>query len=84
VHRRQRLRRSGHVRHRREAVHRVRPHFHYVGNQRGYVRASADAEQVTADFMAVSDVFEPNPSNVTVSVAKTFAVRDGVPGVDEV
>jgi alkaline phosphatase D len=60
------------------------PHLHYVGNQRGYIRASVTNEQVTAEFMAVSDVLEPNPDNVTVSVAKTFAVRDGVPGVEEV
>ena len=60
------------------------PHLYYVGNQRGYVRVTVDNEQLTADAMALSSVTEPDPANVTASVAKKFAVYDGEPGVKEI
>ena len=58
------------------------PHVNYVGNQRGYVRVTAGAQQVTAEFMKVSSVRERDPAKVTLSVAKKFAVLDGRPGVE--
>lgn len=59
------------------------PHLNYVGNLRGYVRATANATQLSAEFMKVSSVMEPDPAKVTLSVAKKFLVLDGQPGLQE-
>ncbi len=59
------------------------PHLNYVGNHRGYVRVTANGTQLSAEFMRVSTVRDPNPANVTLSVAKRFTVLDGQPGLQE-
>jgi alkaline phosphatase D len=57
------------------------PHLNYVGNRRGYVRVTANASQLSAEFMRVSSITEPNPANVTLAVHKRFTVLDGRPGL---
>ncbi|HEU5473218.1 MAG TPA: alkaline phosphatase D family protein [Actinophytocola sp.] len=57
------------------------PHLFYVGNHRGYVRVTATAGQLTADFMKVSSVRERDPARVSLSVRNRFVVLDGQPGV---
>jgi alkaline phosphatase D len=59
------------------------PHLNYVGNRRGYVRVTATAAQLTAEFMRVSSVTEPDPAKVTAAVHRRFAVVDGVPGLQD-
>jgi alkaline phosphatase D len=57
------------------------PHLNYVGNHRGYVRVTANGTQLSAEFMRVSTVRDPNPANATLSVVKRFTVLDGQPGL---
>jgi alkaline phosphatase D len=55
------------------------PHLYYVGNHRGYVRVTASAAQIKADFLKVSSVAQKDPTKVTLSVRKSFVVLDGQP-----
>ncbi|MCT2586627.1 alkaline phosphatase D family protein [Actinophytocola gossypii] len=57
------------------------PHLNYVGNQRGYVRVTANASELSAEFMRVSSVSAPDPVDVTLGVHERFTVLDGVPGL---
>jgi alkaline phosphatase D len=57
------------------------PHVRYVSNKRGYVRATLTPGQLTAEFVAVSDALQADPTKVTSSVARRYAVLDGVPGL---
>lgn len=57
------------------------PHLNYVGNYRGYIRATLTNAQLKAEFMRVSSVKERDPAKVTLSVAQTFVVQDGRPGL---
>ena len=59
------------------------PHLNYVGNRRGYVRVTASAAQLTAEFMRVSSITEPDPAKVTAAVHRRFVVADGVPGLQD-
>jgi len=60
------------------------PHLNYVGNQRGYVRVTVATAQLTAEFVRVSSVTEPDPTKVTASVSRRFVVQDGQPGLQDV
>jgi alkaline phosphatase D len=57
------------------------PHLNYVGNHRGYVRATATGTELTAEYVTLSSVLEPDPAKVTASVLRRFAVEDGRPGL---
>jgi len=57
------------------------PHLNYIGNSRGYLRARLTGTELTAEFMKVSSVLEPDPAKVTLSVARRFHVADGRPGL---
>ncbi|HEY0452427.1 alkaline phosphatase D family protein [Actinophytocola sp.] len=57
------------------------PHVHYVGNQRGYVRATVTGTELTAEFTKVSSIVEPDPAKVTMAVSRRFVVQDGRPGL---
>ncbi|SFA93404.1 alkaline phosphatase D [Amycolatopsis marina] len=57
------------------------PHVHYVGHQRGFVRATVTPQQLTAEFMGVSSVLVRDPAKSTLSVVKRFHVEDGRPGL---
>jgi alkaline phosphatase D len=59
------------------------PHLNYVGNQRGYVRVTAGAERLTAEFVRVSSIREPDPAKVTAAVSRRFVVLDGQPGLQD-
>jgi len=59
------------------------PHLRYVGNKRGYVRATLTPAQLTAEFVTVSSAFQSDPAKVTSSVARRFAVLDGQPGLKD-
>ncbi|MGH3756523.1 alkaline phosphatase D family protein [Actinophytocola sp.] len=59
------------------------PHLNYVGNQRGYVRATITGTELTAEFVQVSSVVEPDPAKVTSSVSRRFVVEDGRPGLQD-
>jgi alkaline phosphatase D len=60
------------------------PHLNYIGNHRGYVRVTANATQLVADFQKVSSVVTRDPASVTLSTVRKYAVEDGVPGLHQV
>ena len=57
------------------------PHIRYIGNQRGYVRCRLTPSQLTSEWVGISSAFEHNPSLVTSSVVRRYAVLDGQPGL---
>lgn len=57
------------------------PHLYYIGNHRGYVRATLTASQLNVDYRRVSSVFEPDPAKVSATTLKSFVVLDGQPGL---
>jgi alkaline phosphatase D len=59
------------------------PHLNYVGNQRGYVRATLTGTELTAEYLKVSSVLEPDPAKVTATVSRRFVVQDGRPGLQD-
>ena len=60
------------------------PHLNYIGNHRGYVRVTANATQLVADFQKVSSVVTRDPASVTLSTVRKYALEDGVPGLHQV
>lgn len=55
------------------------PHIKYAdGNDHGYAMVELTEKQAKVDFMVVSDRKDPN---ATTSVAQSFVVADGMPGV---
>jgi len=59
------------------------PHLNYVGNQRGYVRATMTGTELTAEYVKVSSVIEPDAAKVTATVSRRFIVEDGRPGLHD-
>ena len=59
------------------------PHLNYVGNQRGYVRATMTGTELTAEYVKVSSVVEPDAAKVTATVSRRFIVEDGRPGLHD-
>lgn len=57
------------------------PHLNYVGNQRGYIRVTGT--ELTAEYLKVSSVLEPDPAKVTATVSRRFLVQDGKPGLQD-
>jgi alkaline phosphatase D len=60
------------------------PHLNYIGNHRGYVRVTANATQLTADFQKVSSVTTRDAAGVTLSTVRRYAVQDGIPGLHQI
>jgi alkaline phosphatase D len=59
------------------------PHLRFVGRERGYVRCKLTLEKLTASFIGVSSVTEPNPAKVTSSVVAKHVIEVGRPGIKE-
>jgi alkaline phosphatase D len=57
------------------------PHLNYVGNLRGYVRGTVTGTELTAEYVTLSSILEPNPAKVRATVARRFVVEDGRPGL---
>lgn len=57
------------------------PNLKYSADKRGYVRCRLTPNDLTAEFVVVSDVREPSFDLVDVGVDRTFVVEDRRPGV---
>ncbi|GAA4007829.1 alkaline phosphatase D family protein [Allokutzneria multivorans] len=57
------------------------PHLRFVSQRRGYAHTTVTPEKLTTQYVTVSNALEPNPAKVTRSVAKTYTVADGKPGL---
>ena len=57
------------------------PHLRYFINRRGYVRTAITQSQLRADFRVVATVTEHGAPATT---ARSFAIQDGVPGLQTI
>jgi len=54
------------------------PYIKYLRDRRGYLRCTATQDQLTADFMELSDPLEPDVGKVTISPGRRFTVPKGL------
>ncbi|SMD27251.1 alkaline phosphatase D family protein [Kibdelosporangium aridum] len=57
------------------------PGLNFIGNHRGYVRVTVNAQQLTAEWTRLSSIQERDPAKVTMSVSRRYVVLDGQPGL---
>lgn len=57
------------------------PGVNFIGNHRGYVRVTVNAQQLTAEFTRLSSILERDPAKISLSVSRRYVVQDGRPGL---
>ncbi len=57
------------------------PHIRYIGDQRGYVRCRLTPDQLTSEWVGISNPFQRDPALVGASVVQRYTVLAGQPGL---